>query len=147
MLKTSKNHSEMMDWLKSDEGQESIQEYFGDLEQKRLSKVDFFESGDFNRIYSVIYEWIKVHGRIDETDVHYKFNENINIESEDFNKFTDCIEEKFQGQEIEDKESSFPKYHYVYKCFDVYFMHGQGTVCWINYNISNDRDEKINSIL
>ncbi len=128
-------------------GRTLFKSIFGDLEQKRLSKVEFFESEEFNRIYLSIYDWVKVHGRIDDTDVNYKLaSPGMNIESDDFNKFTECIEETLKGNEVADM-TSFKKCHYVYKCFDMYLIHGQGTYCYINYNLSNDRELKLNSII
>lgn len=143
-LKILKDH---LEWLKTPEGQQSVIEYFEQIEKKKQSKIDYVGSEEFNKTYRIIYDWVKKYERIDDTDIHYKFNPGIELEDEEWNKFTDAIDEKFGEKKIFDNESSFSKYHYEYKALDVYFMHGQGTVCWVNYNKENDRDIKLNHIL
>ena len=102
---------------------------------------------EFLKSYQTIYNWVKQYERVDDTDIHYKLNTGIEIETEEWNKFTDSISEKYEGSEIVDTEASFPKYHFEYGALNVYFMHGQGTACWITYNKQTDRDSKLNEIL
>lgn len=142
-LKMLKDH---LEWLKTPEGKQSVIEYFEQIEKKKQSKRDYAGSEEFNKTYRIIYDWVKKYERIDDTDIHYKYNPGIELEDEEWNKFTDAIAEKVGENKIFDDESSF-KYHYKYKALDVYFMHGQGTVCWIVYNKENDREEKLNQIL
>jgi hypothetical protein len=143
-LKLLKDH---LKWLEKPEGKQSIIDYFKDKEQKKQNLIDYVGSEEFNKTYQIIYDWVKENGRIDDTDIHYKFNPGIELETEEWNKFTDSISEKYKGSEIVDTEASFPKYHFEYGALDIHFMHGQGTVCWVNYNKENDRDIKLNHIL
>lgn len=142
-----KKLEEHLEWLKTPEGKQYSIEYVKQIKEKKQSKIDYVDSEEFNKTYRIIYDWVKKHERIDDTDIHYKFNPGIELETEEWNKFTDAIAENFDDNKIFDNESSFPKYHYEYKSLDVYFMHGQGTVCWIEYNKENDREEKLNQIL
>ena len=142
-----KKLEEHLEWLKTPEGKQYSIDYVKQIKEKKQSKIDYVGSEEFNKTYQIIYDWVKKYERIDDTDIHYKFNPGIEIENEEWNKFTDAIAEKFDDNKIFDDESSFPKYHYEYKALDVYFMHGQGTVCWIEYNKENDREEKLNQIL
>jgi hypothetical protein len=142
-----KKIEERLEWLKTPEGKQYSIEYVKQIEKKKQSKIDYVGSEEFNKNYRIIYDWVKKYERIDDTDIHYKFNPGINLETEEWNKFTDSIAEKFEVKKIMDQESSFPKYHYEYKALNIYFMHGQGTVCWVNYNKENDREEKLNQIL
>jgi regulator of sigma D len=143
-LKLLKDH---LKWLETPEGKQSIIDYFKDKEQKKQNLIDYVGSEEFNKTYQIIYDWVKENGRIDDTDIHYKFNPGIELETEEWNKFTDSISEKYEGSEIVDTEASFPKYHFEYGALNVYFMHGQGTDCWITYNKQTDRDSKLNEIL
>ena len=136
-----------LEWLKTPEGKQYSIDYVKQIKEKKQSKIDYVDSEEFNQTYRIIYDWVKKYERIDDTDIHYKFNPGIELETEEWNKFTDAIADKFDDNKIFDNESSFPKYHYEYKALDVYFMHGQGTVCWIEYNKENDREEKLNQIL
>ena len=142
-----KKLEEHLEWLKTPEGKQYSIEYVKQIKEKKQSKIDYVDSPDFNKTYRIIDDWVKKYERIDDTDIHYKFNPGIELETEEWNKFTDAIAENFDDNKIFDNESSFPKYHYEYKALDVYFMHGQGTVCWIEYNKENDREEKLNQIL
>jgi hypothetical protein len=137
---------EHIEWLKTPEGQESIKEYFLNLEKEKQERINYVDSDQFNETYITIYKWVKDNERIDDSDIYYNHIE-IDIDSLKWDKFTDSIAEKFEGQEIKDKESDFPKYHYEYKSIKIYFMHGQGTVCWVEYNKENDREEKLNNLL
>jgi len=143
-LKMLKDH---LEWLKTPEGKQYSIDYVKQIKEKKQSKIDYVDSEEFNQTYRIIYDWVKKYERIDDTDIHYKFNPGIELETEEWNKFTDAIADKFDDNKIFDNESSFPKYHYEYKALDVYFMHGQGTVCWVKYNKENDREEKLNQIL
>lgn len=142
-----KKLEEHLEWLKTPEGKQYSIDYVKQIKEKKQSKIDYVGSEEFNKTYQIIYDWVKKYERIDDTDIHYKFNPGIELENEEWNKFTDAIAEKFDDNKIFDDESSFPKYHYEYKALDVYFMHGQGTVCWVIYNKENDRVEKLNQIL
>lgn len=142
-----KKLEEHLEWLKTPEGKQYSIDYVKQIKEKKQSKIDYVGSEEFNKTYQIIYDWVKKYERIDDTDIHYKFNPGIELENEEWNKFTDAIAEKFDDNKIFDDESSFPKYHYEYKALDVYFMHGQGTVCWIEYNKENDREAKLNQIL
>ena len=142
-----KKLEEHLNWLDTPEGKKSSRKYVEELLQKKQAKIDYFGSEEFLKSYQTIYNWVKENGRIDDTDIHYKFNPGIEIETEEWNKFTDSISEKYEGSEIVDTESSFPKYHFEYGALNVYFMHGQGTACWITYNKQTDRDSKLNEIL
>lgn len=141
-----KQLEEHLEWLKTPEGKQYSIDYVKQIKEKKQSKIDYVDSPDFNKTYRIIYDWVKKYERIDDTDIHYKFNPGIELETEEWNKFTDAIAEKFDDNKKFDNESSFPKYHYEYKALDVYFMHGQGTVCWIEYNKENDREEKLKQI-
>lgn len=142
-----KKLEEHLEWLKTPEGKQYSIDYVKQIKEKKQSKIDYVDSEEFNQTYRIIYNWVKKNKTIDDTDIHYKFNPGIELETEEWNKFTDAIAEKFDDNKIFDNESSFPKYHYEYKALDVYFMHGQGTVCWVNYNKTNDREDKLNQIL
>ena len=144
---TLKMLKDNLEWLKTPESKQHSIEYFEQIDKKKQSKIVYVDSEEFNKTYNVIYDWVKKNHSIDDTDIHYKSNTGIEIETEEWNKFTDAIAEKFSENKIFDDESSFPKYHYEYKALDVYFMHGQGTVCWIEYNKENDREAKLNQIL
>lgn len=137
----------LRDLLETEEGEKSLERFAEKLEQKRKERLNYIETEEFQKTYKIIYDWVKKYERIDDTDIHYKFNPGINLESDEWNKFTDTIEENMRGNEIEDSESEFPKYHFEYKSINLYFMHGQGTVCWVTYNQRNDRDIKLNQII
>jgi hypothetical protein len=143
-LKLLKDH---LKWLETPEGKQSIIDYFKDKEQKKQNLIDYVGSEEFNKTYEIIYDWVKVKERLDDSDIHYKFNPGINLESEEWNKFTDSISKKYEDSKIIDHDSSFTKYHFEYGSLDIHFMHGQGTVCWVNYNKENDREIKLNKIL
>lgn len=138
---------ERLKWLETPEGKKYSIDYINEIQKKKKDLINYVGSEEFNKIYQIIYDWVKVNGRIDDTDIHYKFNPGIELETDEWNKFTDSISEMYQDKKIIDEESSFPKYHYEFKSLDIYFMHGQGTVCWVNYNKQNDREEKLNKIL
>ena len=142
-----KNLEEHLKWLDTPEGVKSRRKYVEELLQKKQDKIDYFGSEEFLKSYQTIYNWVKKYERVDDTDIHYKLNTGIEIETQEWNKFTDSISEKYEGSEIVDNESDFPKYHYEYRALNIHFMHGQGTVCWITYNKQNDRDSKLNEIL
>jgi hypothetical protein len=148
ILKTIEDH---LKWLETPEGKQSLVDYFKEMVYKKQNLINYVGSEEFNNTYQIIYDWVKVKGRLDDTDIFQnifdKFNPGINIESEEWNKFTDSISEKYEGSEIIDHDSSFTKYHFEYGALDIYFMHGQGTVCWIDYNQENDREIKLNKIL
>jgi transcriptional antiterminator len=144
ILKTLEDH---LKWLETPEGKQSLVDYFKEMEDKKENLINYVGSEEFNKTYQIIYDWVKVKGRLDDTDIHYKFNPGIDIETEDWNKFTDSISKKYEGSEIVDTEASFPKCHFEYGALDIHFMHGQGTVCWIDYNQENDREIKLNKIL
>ena len=144
ILKVMEDH---LKWLKTPEGKQYSINYVNEIQKKKQNLIDYVGSEEFNNTYQIIYNWVKRYGRIDDTDIHYKFIPGIELESEEWNKFTDSISKKYEGSEIVDNESSFPKYHFEYGALDIYFMHGQGTVCWVNYNKENDREIKLNHIL
>ena len=130
------------------EGKESMSEYINEIKNRSKSRIEYVGSTEFNKTYEIIYKLVKEHGRIDDTDIHYRLNNGrIDLETEEWNKFTDAIAEKFEGQEIKDIKSDFFKYHFEYKSLNVYFTHGQGTYCWVEYNKSNDRDIKLDNLL
>lgn len=142
----SKTKSKMLDYLQSDEGRKSAIEFFQEIENAKQRKIKHFESELFHKQYDLIYKYVKENGRIDDTDLYYRQPNplNIGIESEEFIFFTDSITENVKKITI---KSDFPKYLFQYKALDLYEIHGQGTYCWIEYNLSNDRNEKLNTIL
>ena len=123
-----KELEEHLEWLKTPEGKQYSIEYVKQIKEKKQSKIDYVGSEEFNKTYQIIYDWVKKYERIDDIDIHYKFNPGIELENEEWNKFTDAIAEKFDDNKIFDDESSFPKYHYEYKALDVYFMHGPDNI-------------------
>ena len=161
-MSPSETMQEKIEWLKTPKGQESIKEYFLGLEKQKQDKIDYVGSDEFNKTYEIIYNFVKnpKHGILDDTDIHYRLNNGrIDLETsfspftkwkrsrtEEWNKFTDAIAEKFKGQEIIDC-SDFIKYHFEYRSLNVYFTHGQGTVCWVTYNKQNDREIKLDNLL
>ena len=147
MSDTLKILQDHLEWLDTPEGKESSRKYVEELFQKKQARIDYVGSEEFLKSYQTIYDWVKQYERVDDTDIHYKFNTGIEIETEEWNKFTDAIGEKFEDEKIFDNEADFTKYHYEYGALNVYFMHGQGTVCWVTYNKENDRENKLNQIL
>jgi len=156
----SETMQEKIEWLKTPKGQESIKEYFLGLEKQKQDIIDYVGSDEFNKTYEIIYNFVKnpkhgtgnkisnIYNILDDTDIHYRLNNGrIDLETEEWNKFTDAIAEKFKGQEIIDKSSDFIKYHFEYRSLNVYFTHGQGTVCWVTYNKENDREIKLDNLL
>jgi len=142
-----KKLEEHLEWLKTPEGKQYSIDYVKQIKEKKQSKIDYVGSEEFNKTYQIIYDWVKKYERIDDTDIHYKFNPGIELENEYFIIIKLLSDSICKLIPFLDDESSFPKYHYEYKALDVYFMHGQGTVCWIEYNKENDREEKLNQIL
>jgi len=142
-----KKLQEHLDWLETPEGKQYSINYVNEIQNKKQNLIDYVGSEEFNKTYQIIYDWVKVKERLDDTDIHYKFNPGINLESEEWNKFTDSISEKYEDSKIIDHDSSFTKYHFEYGSLDIHFMHGQGTVCWVTYNKQNDREIKLNELL
>ena len=144
----NKEIEDFIKYLQSPEGKKSSIKFFTEKEEEKQNLINFVGSEEFQKTYQIIYDWVKKNRRtISDTDIFYKFIHSIQLEKEEWSKFTNSISEKYREFKIMDEESSFPKYHYEYGALNIYFMHGQGTSCWIEYNLQNDREEKLEQIL
>jgi len=147
----NKEIEDFIKYLQSTEGKHSSIKFFMEKEEEKEEEkqnlINFVGSEEFNKTYQIIYDWVKKNGTISDNDIHYKLVTSIHLESEQWRKFTNSISEKYREFKIMDEESSFTKYHYEYGALNIHFMHGQGTACWITYNLKNDREEKLEQVL
>jgi hypothetical protein len=149
--------SKMMDFLESEEGKKSLEEYFGGLKKQADESRAYFESGNFIYILNILKNWMiqnQVY-MIDGEDFQrggYWDRKNKKtleypISEEMFYKITSSISDSLDANEKIDESIPFSNSYIEYDEFILRYIHGQGTITRLELDILKLRDKNIKTII
>jgi hypothetical protein len=114
------------------------------LREKDEKRKAFFESDRFMEIYQLIYDYVKVHGGMGDSDFQYGVTIDF-ITGDEYHEFIDAISHMVEDENEED--AMFATWHNHYRGLSVRYMSGQGTVSDISLNVQGDRNDKLEKLL
>ena len=145
----------LQDFLDSEEGKASIEQYLREKKEEEKATIAFFESADFFDILSRIRSWMLENNitNISGDDFYYGYhysNEvpiSLPITDTEFCNVTGSIQKCLESEEKSDKSLYFPNGYIDYNEWRVKWISGQGTINTISMDKSKLRDKKIESLL
>ena len=141
-------------FLESEEGKQSIIDFKNKMNEEEKSKLEYFESSEFNESLEEIKKWMIDNNitMMDGEDYQYGTyydpkvgSIELPIDEDRYFKLTGSIFSKFEDKE--DTSIPFANGYVEYKEWKFSWINGQGTVHRIELNRSKMRDESIKKII
>ena len=96
------------------------------MPEKDRNLEDYFESSEFNSALKTISKYKQV----DQERLNYNLQKIKGLPPETFTKVCNAVFSSLESKIVEDKASSFGKYHLDYKGVRFHLMIGQGSSYW-----------------
>jgi len=154
-LDTNKMLQKLQDFLDSEEGKASIEQYFLEQEQQEKETIAFFESTEFFAILDRVRNWMIENNTNDISGDDYNYGYHYSngvsillpITDDEFYSITGSIQKCLESEEKVDESLYFSNGYIDYNEWKVDWISGQGTITTLSLDKSKLRDKKIESLL
>jgi hypothetical protein len=144
----SDQHSKLMSYLQSDEGRQSIIEYFTELDDKDKKIRDYFETDSFFSELDDIRKWMIENNENSICDEDFLYPRRpLPILDESFHRLTSCILKSLEKEEKCCEDIGFANGHVEYKEWCVNWISDQGSITSLVLYRDRMRDDAISSIV